>query len=308
MTGQTVFIIGAGGMVGATAAQAIAIQQVASNIALIDVAEELVAGQATDISHATAFTDGVHVRVGAYDEIKDNDIVVITCGLAQKPGQTRLELLQVNAGIIKDVVGKVMAGGAKPYIVMVANPVDVLTHVALKASGLPKQRVFGSGTTLDTARLRVTLAQNLSVSQKEVEAYVLGEHGDSSFPALSGASIGGIPVVKFPGFKSEMTDTIAQDIRDAAYRIIEAKKSTYYGIGSVVAQIVAALMRDKASILPVCSLAEGEYGLDGVVIGLPTLVNKHGVRIIDGYPLSDDEQAALQKSASVIREADSSVL
>jgi L-lactate dehydrogenase len=303
MSKQSVFVVGAGGMVGATAAQAMAIQEVASDIVLIDVAEELVAGQATDINHAAAYTNGVRVRVGDYSEIKEDDIIVITCGLPQKPGQTRLELLDVNAKIIRDVVTKIMANGKDVFIVMVANPVDVLTHVALETSGLPKERVFGTGTTLDTARLRVMLANKLNVSQQEVEAYILGEHGDSSFPALSTASVGGIPLANFSGFTESMTDTIGQDIRDAAYQIIEAKKSTYYGIGSVVAKIVDSLMNDIGGIFPVCSLTTGEYGLEDVVIGLPSLVSRRGVKILDGYQLSRTEQESLVESAGIIQKA-----
>ncbi len=307
MKKQTVFVVGAGGMVGATAAQALAIKEVASEIVLIDVAEELVAGQAMDINHAAAFARDVHVRVGDYDQIKDDDIVVVTCGLAQKPGQTRLELLDANAAIIRDVVTKIVAGNRSVYIVMVANPVDVLTKVALDVSGLSKERVFGTGTTLDTARYRVTLANKLDISQQEVNGYILGEHGDSSFPALSGTVVGGIPLAEFPGYSNELVATIDKDIRDAAYRIIEAKKSTYYGIGSVIARIVEALTSNTASILPVCSLVEGEYGLNDVVIGLPSLVSHEGVRILDNYPLSKEELKSLRTSATIIKEAISNI-
>jgi L-lactate dehydrogenase len=300
---QTVFIIGAGGMVGATAAHALAIKEIVSDIALIDVADELVRGQAMDISHATAYTHGVRVRVGDYSEIKEDDIIVITCGLPQKPGQPRLELLGVNAKIIEDVVSKVMAQGKPVYIVMVSNPVDVLTHVALRTSGLPKERVFGTGTTLDTARLTVALASELHVSQKAIQAYILGEHGDSSFPALSHATIGGIPLTDFPGFDPELVANIESDIRAAAYQIIEAKRSTYYGIGHVVAKIVQALTHDTASIYPVCSLVSGEYGLQDVVIGLPSLVSSKGVKILENYPLSKSELKRLHTSAKIIQTA-----
>lgn len=302
MTTRSVFIIGGGGMVGATAAQAIAIREVVNDIVLIDVADDLVKGQAMDISHATADTNGVRVRVGDYSQIKRDDIIVIASGAPQKPGQTRLELIDTNAAIVRDVVHKVMQQGEPVYIVLVANPVDVLTYVALQESGLPKERVFGSGTTLDTARLRVTLAQDLHVSQRDVQAYILGEHGDSSFPALSSANIGGIPLAHYPGFKQEQAETIAADIRAAAYKIIEAKRSTYYGIGNVVAKIVEALVRDTKSIMPVCSLATGQYGLDDVVLGMPSQVSANGVTMLDHYPLSDEERAALHHSATVVRE------
>lgn len=298
----SVFIVGGGGMVGATAAQALAIKEVVSDIVLIDVADDLVRGQAMDINHATAYTNGVNVRVGTYDEVKENDIIVITSGAAQKPGQSRLELIDTNVRITKDVVASVMRQGKPVHILVVANPVDVLTYVALKESGLPKERVFGTGTCLDTARLRVTLANVLGVSQRDVQAYILGEHGDSSFPALSSANIGGIPLKDFPGFKQPMIDTIDADIRAAAYQIIEAKKSTYYGIGHVVAKLVEALVRNTASIYPVCSLATGEYGLHDVVVGLPSRLSAHGVAILENYPLDEAERRHLQQSADVVRE------
>ncbi|HEU4914577.1 MAG TPA: L-lactate dehydrogenase [Candidatus Saccharimonadales bacterium] len=303
MRQRSVFVIGGGGMVGATAAQALAIKEVVHDIVLVDVAEDLVRGQAMDINHATAFTSGVTVRVGGYDEIKEDDIVVIASGAAQKPGQTRLELADINTAIIRDVVGRIMAQGKLVYILMVANPVDVLTYVALKESGLPKERVLGSGTTLDTARLRVAIASKAGVSQSNVHAYILGEHGDSSFPALSNATIAGIPLAAFPGVDPALKGTIAGDIRQAAYKIIEAKKSTYYGIGNVVAKLVEALLRDTASVYPVCSLATGEYGVDGVVLGLPSKVSSRGVEIVDGYPLSASEKQSLLNSAAIVRAA-----
>lgn len=307
MKKQTVFVVGAGGMVGATVAQALAIKEVVSEIALIDVAEALVSGQAMDINHATAFTRDVRVRVGDYSEIKDDDIVILTCGLAQKPGQTRLELLDANSKIVRSVVSKVTESSKSPYIVVVANPVDILTKVALEASELPKERVFGTGTMLDTARFRVMLANTLGVSQQEVVGYILGEHGDSSFAALSGTTIGGVPLAELPAFTKDMADTIDQDIRRAAYQIIEAKGSTYYGIGSVVAKIVQALLSDTASVLSVCSLTEGEYGLKDVVIGLPSLVNNKGVKIFEKYPLSKAEIANLHKSAATLSAASQSL-
>lgn len=300
---RKVFIVGGGGMVGATAAYALAIKEVAQEIILVDIAKELVEGQAMDIDDAMAFTDGITVRVGTYDEISDDDIVVITGGAAQKPGQTRLELLDINANIIKGIAHEVVKNGAKPFIVVVTNPVDVLTYVAFKESGLPKERVFGTGTSLDTARVRVALANRLNVSESEVSAYVLGEHGDSSFVALSGATIGGIAISELDGYVPEISQHITQDIRDRVYKIIDAKKSTYYGIGQVVSEIVDAMMHHAPSIFPTCSLTDGEYGLHNVVIGLPSQINTDGVKILDGYHLNAKEKQSLSKSAAVINEA-----
>ncbi len=300
MRKRSVFIVGAGGMVGATAAYAIAIKEIVSEIVLIDVAEDLVQGQASDINHATAFTSGVNVRVGSYSEIQEDDIVIITSGTALKPGQTRLELVQINAGITRDVVSRVMAQGKPVYILMVANPVDVLTYIALKTSGLPKERVFGTGTTVDTARLRVMLANKLDVSQRHVHAYILGEHGDSSFPALANANIGGIPLEKYPGYQPGVLEALNQDIRTAAYKIVEVKKSTW-GIGNTIASLVAALSNSTNSIYTICSILEGEYGLNDVVIGVPSIISTRGVRALDNYPLSETEAKQLQASAKIIR-------
>lgn len=303
MSKPTVFIIGAGGRVGSTAAHCLAIKEVVHDIVLIDVDQKMADGHAMDINHAAAYTNGVHVRSGDYSQIRADDIVIISAGVSQKPGQTRLDLLSTNVKIVRQVVKNIMAAGQPVYILMVSNPVDILTAVALKESGLPKERVFGSGTTLDTARLRVALAHQLHVSQQEIEAYVLGEHGHSSFPALSHASIGGIPLAQFPGFKPQMVQSIGQDVRDSAYKIIEAKKHTYHGIGHVVAKIVEAMLRDRATVMPVCSLAEGQYGLNDVVIGLPSLVSRQGVRILDNYPLDDNETKLLHASAQILKDA-----
>ncbi|HEY2004689.1 MAG TPA: L-lactate dehydrogenase [Candidatus Saccharimonadia bacterium] len=297
---RKVFIVGAGGMVGAATAYAIALKEIASDIVLIDIAEDLARGQAMDIADATAYTNGVTIRVGDYTEIAEDDIVVITSGAPQKPGQSRRELIATNAKIMTDVVQQVMAQGKPVFILVVANPVDVLTYVALKVSGLPKERVFGSGTTLDSARLRVTLANRLGVSQRHVHAYILGEHGDSSFPALAAANFAGIPLDKFPGFTPDMTDHIQDEIRDKVYKIIETKKSTYFGIGHSVAKLVEALTAPTGSIYPVCSLTDGEYGLHDVVVGLPSLITPDGVKILDGYPLSKSETEQLRHSGGII--------
>jgi L-lactate dehydrogenase len=300
---RKVFIVGGGGMVGATAAHALALTETAREIVLIDVAEELVRGQAADINHATAHTSGVRVRVGDYDEIAEDDIVVITSGLPRKAGQSRLELQEANEGIVREVVGRVMAQGKPVFIVVVTNPVDVMTYVAWKESGLPRERVFGTGTMLDTARLRVTLANSLNVAVPDVLAYVLGEHGDSSFAALSSASVGGVALADVPGYKPELTETIEADIRKSAAGIIAAKKSTYYGISSVVAKIVQALSHRDGTVLPVCSVLQGEYGLDDVVVGLPSLVSSAGVRVLESYPLSLGERKQLKLSAAVVKAA-----
>ena len=302
MNKQKLVIVGGGGMVGATAAYACALRSVVEEIVLIDRNADLVWGQAADINDAMGLDRNVEVRAGDYSDIATDDIVVITAGAPQQPGQTRLELVGVNANIMRDIVKNIMAAGAKPYLVVVSNPVDVLTYVALKESGLPKTRVFGTGTTLDTSRLKSYLADALNVDSKAVDAYILGEHGDSSFSTIETAQVGEVPIRKYPGFTDELVDNIEQKIRDRAYRVIDTKKSTYFAIGFVISKIVSALRHSAHTVYPVCSLAEGEYGLDNVVLGLPSTISSDGVKILAGYPLTEREQAALRHSAEVISE------
>ena len=303
MNKQKLVIVGGGGMVGATAAYACALRSVIEEIVLIDRNEDLVWGQAADINDAMGIDRNVVVHTGNYSDINDDDIVVITAGSPQMPGQTRLELVGVNANIMRDIIKNIMAGGAKPYLVVVSNPVDVLTYVALKESGLPKTRVFGTGTTLDTSRLKSYLADALNVDSKAVDAYILGEHGDSSFSTIETAQVGEVPIREYPGFTEEMIEGIEQKIRDRAYRVIETKKSTYFAIGFVVSKIVSALRHSAHTVYPVCSLAEGEYGLDNVVLGLPSAISSDGVKILAGYPLTDREKELLARSAEIVGEA-----
>ena len=299
---QKLLIVGGGGMVGATAAYACALRSVIEEIVLIDRNEDLAWGQAADINDAMGIDRNVVVHTGNYSDINDDDIVVITAGAPQLPGQTRLELIDVNAKIMRDIVKNIMANGAKPYLVIVSNPVDVLTYVALKESGFPKNRVFGTGTTLDTSRMKSYLANAFNVDSKAVDAYILGEHGDSSFSTIETAQIGEVPIREYPGFTEEMIDGIEQKVRDRAYRVIETKKSTYFAIGFVVSKIVSALRKSTHTVYPVCSLAEGEYGLNNVVLGLPSTISSDGVKILAGYPLTEREKELLNKSAGIIAE------
>lgn len=302
MNKQKLLIVGGGGMVGATAAYACALRSVIEEIVLIDRNEDLAWGQAADINDAMGIDRNVVVHTGNYSDINDDDIVVITAGAPQLPGQTRLELIDVNAKIMCDIVKNIMANGAKPYLVIVSNPVDVLTYVALKESSLPKNRVFGTGTTLDTSRMKSYLADAFNVDSKAVDAYILGEHGDSSFSTIETAQIGEVPIREYPGFTEEMIDGIEQKVRDRAYRVIETKKSTYFAIGFVVSKIVSALRKSTHTVYPVCSLAEGEYGLNNVVLGLPSTISSDGVKILAGYPLTEREKESLNKSAGIIAE------
>ena len=292
MKKQKVFIVGAGGQVGSSAAYAMAIKQTIQEIVLIDLHPDIANGQAMDITDAATFTNGVIVRAGDYSEIADDDIVVICSGAAQKPGQTRLDLLSVNASIISDVVKQIVAGGKNPYILLITNPVDVMTYEAVKASGLSRNRVFGTGTTLESARLRAALAEKFKVSANQINAYALGE-----------ATIGGIPLANFPGYNYDIVANIDKEVSEKVYKIINTKRATFYGIGQVISEIVAAILRPVPTIYPVCSLLDGEYGLQDVVLSVPSSVSSDGVYPIEGYRLSQGEYAKLQNSARVIRGA-----
>lgn len=307
MAKQKVFVVGGGGMVGATAAYAMALNKAIEEIVLIDVNQQLVWGQAADINDAMGFDSGILVRTGTYEEITSEDIVVITAGAPQQPGQNRLELLGVNAGIIRSIMSDVTQDGRQPFVVMVANPVDVLTYIASTEFGLPKEKVFGTGTTLDTSRLRALIADDLNVHSREVDAYILGEHGDSSFSTLERANVGDIPLKKFPGYDGRDYRGIDNKIRERAYKVIETKKSTYYAIGLVISKIVIALRRSTFSIFPVCSLFDGQYGLHDVVLGVPSVVSNQGVRILEGYELTPEEKEQLHHSADVVKNAIKSI-
>ena len=307
MDKQKVVIVGAGGMVGASTAYALALRSVVEEIVLIDRSEDMAWGQAADINDAMGLDRSVSVRLGTYDDIATDDIVVISAGAPQQPNQTRMELLGVNVGIMRDIIQNIMKNGAQPYLVVVSNPVDVMTYVALKESGLPKNRVMGTGTTLDTSRLKSLIADGLGVNSRDVDAYILGEHGDSSFSTIETAQIGEIPLREYPGYTDELVENVEQKIRDRAYKIIETKKSTYFAIGFVVSKIVSALRQSTSTIYPVCSLVEGEYGLENVVLGLPSMINDEGVKILAGYPLTDRERDALHASSRVVQQAISDI-
>ena len=307
MNKQKVVIVGAGGMVGASTAYALALRSVVEEIVLIDRTEDMAWGQAADINDAMGLDRSVSVRLGTYDDIATDDIVVISAGAPQQPGQTRMELLGINVGIMRDIIQNIMKNGAQPYLVVVSNPVDVMTYVALKESGLPKNRVMGTGTTLDTSRLKSLIADGLGVNSRDVDAYILGEHGDSSFSTIETAQIGEIPLREYPGYTDELVENVEQKIRDRAYKIIETKKSTYFAIGFVVSKIVSALRQSTSTIYPVCSLVEGEYGLENVVLGLPSMINDEGVKILAGYPLTDRERDALHASSRVVQQAISDI-
>jgi L-lactate dehydrogenase len=305
--GSKVVIVGAG-LVGSTFAYALMINGVASEIVMIDVNEERLVGEVMDLNHGMSFVRPVTVRVGTYDDCADAAVVVLTAGANQKPGETRIDLLARNTAIFKDIVGKVKATGTGAILLVATNPVDVMTHITLKLSGFSPERVIGSGTVLDSSRLRFLLGRHCRVDTSNVHAYVIGEHGDSEVPVWSLANIAGVRVAEyyaaaFSGSGGELRKKeIFNEVRDSAYRIIKGKGATYYAIGLALTQIVETLIRDERSVLTVSSLLRGEYGLSDVCLSLPSIVSRDGIVMRIELGLAPDEAAGLRNSAAVLKE------
>lgn len=303
---RKVAIIGCG-MVGATTAYTLMQHGLFSEMVLVDVNKERAEGEAMDINHGMTFASPMDIYAGDYDDIMDAAIIVVTAGAGQKPGETRLDLVKKNAGILGTIIPEIAKRNYQGILLIVANPVDILTHVAQKMSGLPRNRVFGSGTVLDTARLKFLLGRHLNVDNRNIEAYIIGEHGDSEIPVWSSANVGGVPIHDFcemRGFYNheKAMEEIANGVKNSAYEIIRKKKATYYGIAMGVQRICEAIVRDEKSILPVSIYLDGEFGLEGATLSLPSIVGKDGIEKIVPISLSDEEQKALAHSADVLKE------
>ena len=277
-------------------------------LVLIDIDKEKTIGEEMDLSHGLPFApQKIVIKAGDYDECKDAEIVVITAGVAQKQGgQTRLELAQVNTKIVKDITKNIMASGFNGVIIVASNPVDLMAYVVYKVSGLPKNKVIGSGTVLDTARLRYMVADYLKVSSKNVHAYIMGEHGDSSFVPWKHAYVGCksiIDIMKDGNHPMEDLDKIHKNVVNAAYEIIERKKATYYGIGMSLNRLVRAILDNENSVLTVSTYLEnGKYGQDDVYIGVPAIINENGVRELLELDLNKEEQEKLDNSCKIIKQ------
>lgn len=301
-----VVIIGAGA-VGCSYAYSMVNQGVAEEIILIDVNDRKAEGEAMDLNHGIPFAPAhTKVRSGDYSDCAKADLVVITAGLPQKPGETRLELLDKNAKVFKSIVKSVMDTGFDGIFLVATNPVDVLTYVVYKESGLPAHRVIGSGTVLDSARFRYMLGEYLGVDSRNVHAAIIGEHGDTELPVWSQASIGIESLSKVlerrnnPRDKEEL-NRIFESVRDAAYEIIDRKDATYYGIGLCLTRITTAIFNNENSILPVSCLLNGEYGQSDLYIGVPAIVNRNGIKEVIEIELNDTEREQFNHSASVLR-------
>ena len=306
---KKITIIGAGS-VGATTAFALLTRGAASEVVLIDVNKEKALGEALDIKQATPFIDNCDIYAGSYEDAVDSDVVIITSGIGRRPGQTRLELVQTNIAIIKEISGDIVKAAPNAIYIIVANPVDILTYAFLKYTGLPKNQVFGTGTVLDTIRLRTRLAEIYSVNKQQVHANVLGEHGDTSFVAWSTATIAGVPLSEYNGaiasaynVPNEYTrEDVETYVRKSGGRIISRKGCTVYGIGMTSTHIVKSLAGSAETAMTVSSLHDGEYGIKDVCLSSLTLIDHTGVRSIITQKLTDDEIAKLHASAEALKE------
>lgn len=303
-------IIGTGN-VGATAAYALVMQGIGREIVLVDVNRKRAEAEAADLLHAVPFAHALKIRAGDYADLAGSRVVIITAGVGQRPGETRLQLLERNAAIMKDVVCDILTHAPQAILLVASNPVDIMTHLAARYArecGVESHHVMGSGTTLDTARFRALLSERVGVDSNHIHAYVIGEHGDSEVLTWSLVNVGNLPLDAFCqlhglALTAEMRAEIDHQVRDAAYAIIEGKGATYYGIGAALARIVHVILRDQRAILTVCTPMESVAGVENVTISLPQLVGGDGALATFHLPLADEESAALQRSARVIREA-----
>ncbi len=304
---RKVAVIGCG-FVGSSSAFALMQSGMFSEMVLIDVNHDKAEGEAMDIAHGTALSSPMKIYAGTYDDIKDAAIIVLTAGAAQKPGETRLDLIKKNIGIFDHILPEIKKRDCKGILLVVSNPVDILTYYAIKKSGMSENRVFGSGTVLDTARLRHLLGSKLCVDSRSVHANVIGEHGDSEFVTWSNANISSVPLEDFMalrGQEMEDLDTIkklvAEDVKNSAYEIIQKKHATYYGIAMSVVRICTAIMKDEKSILPVSTALHGEYGIDSIALSVPAIVGRNGVERLVPVALSEEERQELVRSAEVLK-------
>ena len=303
---RKVAVIGCG-FVGSSSAFALMQSGLFSEMVLIDADTKRAEGEAMDISHGISFARPMQIYAGNYDDITDAAIIVITAGANQKPDETRLDLIKKNAAIMKSIVGEIKKRDFGGILLIVSNPVDILTLIALKESGYPSNRVIGSGTVLDTGRFKYLLGEHLDVDSRSVHAFIIGEHGDCELAAWSNARIGGLKVNDFCELRGHFNHEqsmkkIFENVRNSAYEIIERKHATYYGIAMAVKRICEAIVRNEKSILPVSSLMTGEYGLNDVVLSIPAVVDETGVQKVIPIELNDEELTKLKDSANILKD------
>lgn len=296
-----VTIIGCGN-VGMTAAFSILHNDLVNELVLFGRSREKLIGEELDVNHSLPFLHPANVYASDdYNDVSGSDMVIITAGAAQKPGETRLDLTKKNLSIIEPIIENVLKYAPEAVVLIVSNPVDILTYRANQIAGFKNGRIFGSGTTLDTARFRYHLSKYLNVNPKSIHAYILGEHGDHSFPFLSGANIGGNHLTTFEGFSTEIANEAFQNARDAAYKIIEAKGSTYYGIGAAIASFVKMVLSDTKSVRPVSVPITDWYGNGGIAVSLPCIIGRNGVERKLQLPLNELEQQQLATACQTLK-------
>lgn len=302
--GSKVMLVG-DGAVGSSYAFALVLQGIAEELGIIDIARAKTEGDALDLSHALAFNAPKKIYAASYEDCHDADIVCITAGAPQKPGETRIDLVHKNLKILKSIVDPIMASGFDGIFLVAANPVDILTYATWKFSGLPKERVIGSGTTLDSARFRQAIAELVGVDARNVHGYILGEHGDTEFPVWSHANVGGLQIYEWvkqnPEVDEEKLVEVFFQVRDAAYEIIEKKGATFYGIGATLARITKAILSNENAIFPLSVYLEGQYNQDDVYIGAPAIIGRDGVKNIIEIPLAPAEQEKMDYSAATLK-------
>ncbi|TDP86148.1 L-lactate dehydrogenase [Halanaerobium saccharolyticum] len=301
-------VIGAGG-VGATTAYALMVQGVGSEIVLIDVNKDKAEGEAMDLRHGASFVNPVDIYAGDYEDLADAKLIIITAGAAQKPGETRLDLIKKNTGIFKNIVSSITEYNQDGILLVVTNPVDILTHLTYKLSGFPANRVIGSGTVLDSSRFRSLLSKNCGVAASNVHGYIIGEHGDSEVPVWSLTNIAGTKIENYcPICNKDCTDRdhsleeISSQVKNAAYEIIEKKGATFYAVALAVSRIARAILRDENAVLTVSSLMEGYYGVEDISLSLPTLINSNGIERVLELPLAEKEEKEFKESAEHLKE------
>lgn len=299
-----VSIIGGGGLVGSMTAYALQCGGIVNDICVIDANKDLALGQATDLMHGASLVADQRISAGTMDDVATSNVVVITAGLRRKPDESRLDLINRNVDLFLSLLEQVKAAGLKQssYLVVVSNPVDVLTYLAVQRSGLPWQRVLGLGTQLDTARFRGYLAQSLQVPPAQVNAMILGEHGDSMVPIWSSATIAGLPIEQWPGFNASVQRDTFDETKKAGATVIKLKGGSGFAVGLSIREVVQSILLDSRRILPVSSLQAGAYGVADVCFSVPTVVGCGGVRQQIELPLTPKERMALQQSAKVLKE------
>lgn len=297
------------GFVGSTTAYTLMLNGLFSELVLVDINATKAKGEAMDLNHGLPFAKPVKIYQGTYEDSKDSDLIIITAGANQKEGETRIDLVHKNTAIFKEIVSQIIKYNSpeNTMLLVVTNPVDILTYVTWKLSGFPINRVLGSGTVLDTARFKYLIGQHVGVDTRNVHGYILGEHGDTELPAWSLTTIAGMPMDVYCSTcnscnSHQNRDQIFSEVKNAAYEIINAKGATYYAVALAVERIVEAIMRDEHSILTVSSILQGQYGLSDVALSVPTIVDRNGVNKVLEVPLKDNEQKLLENSANSLKE------